>query len=233
MDPYLEALMPLAVLDDRLAVISDRLRHQGRKRTALDQAVADATARVAAADARLAELRQDELKHSNEIRRLEGLRDSARNALAQGMGSAEAAERQIERCVALLDEHETAVLEDLEARDTAHAERKGAAATLEEARARLAAEAPAFDAELARLREEQEALQIDRGSRVRSLPKDVQTTYVGLHATRGTALSAMAGDTCSACQHVVPMGRRTDLRQGRLVTCDGCGRWLYLPSHVA
>ncbi|MCB9665606.1 MAG: hypothetical protein H6732_15965 [Alphaproteobacteria bacterium] len=233
MDPYLASLLPLATLDDRLATLKDQLRHVARKQAALDAACTEAQARLAAAEARLAELRADERKHTDEIRRLEALRDQARSALAQGFGSAEAAERQIARCDALLDEHETAALEDMEARDEVGAERTAAQAALAEAEARRAADGPGLDAQHTRLADEQARLEVDRGSRVRALPREVQGTYTGLHTQRGgTALAVLEGDACTACRHVVPYQLRNDLKQGRLVTCDGCGRWLFLRSQA-
>lgn len=234
MDPYLEQLIPIAKLDDALFDLKERTVRAKNKIAKADKGAKDASAARQAIDDQLAALKKEEKAHAAELTRLENLLAAANRALAEGMGDPDVAQRQIEKCSDLIDEHETGVLEIMETRDdlieqgeaakTAEAE---AAANAADTRSSLLPQIDAFVAET-------KAKDGERTTLVAALPRDIRNQYTSIHSQRGSALAELVDETCTACRHVVPLMRGSDVRAGRLVHCDGCGRWLYVePQPVA
>lgn len=228
MDPTLDQLIPVAHLDEQIA---ERLELQARARRKLAKAIesiAAAEAHLAAQRAALEQLRTEELEHQRELKRAEGMRDSAQRALDAGLGDAAASERQIARCAELIDAAETALLERMDTRETLEAARDAAQDALTDAHAhqdRLKAELePAIETWAAAVAE----LQSHRAHALSGVPRDVDAEYHRMFRKHGAALSRVHGDTCKRCARVVPLQRVTDIKQNRLVHCDGCGLWLWI-----
>jgi predicted nucleic acid-binding Zn-ribbon protein len=230
MDPVLEALLPLAAIDERVRALAEQRRRLERK---LDKLRSEDDTRRAAVEtltATMAERRKAVTALEAEMRRFEQQRDRAVRALEMGMGDAAAAERQRQTCAHRIDDLETEILEAMEQReedDEALAARTeeaaAAAAAREEGEATMGPELEGVIAESARL-------VASREEHTPNLPAYEREQYRRLLARKKYALARMVDRTCTACQSTVPYQIRNDLHQGRLVNCENCARWLYLPQ---
>ena len=144
----------------------------------------------------------------------------------------EAVTHEIAAVKAKRDVLETDVLERLEAEDKDTTARPDKAHTLERAEAealalttKLDAEASARKATLATLdtRRADAAAQLDAGARSR---------YERLRVGRaGRAVAGIDQGACGACHRTLPPAALQEARRReRLVTCDGCGRFVMLAS---
>ena len=233
MDTPLAELLPLAHLDHRIDELTEGLRVRERK-------LRDLAAAVEAAETQLSELGQEaealtqhERELATKVRKLEAARESAQRAWDQAIGDPAAAEHQLATAREHLDAVETEQLELMEGRDaleTATAE----AQTQREA-ALEALEGPKGEAlrvERERLRTKLADAREARSEALGGLSRELRGRYEPLHDhCGGLALSPVGEDrTCGLCHRVVPLQKVTDAKDLRLVTCDGCGRLLYLPT---
>jgi predicted nucleic acid-binding Zn-ribbon protein len=212
MDPVLEALLPLAAIDERVRALAEQRRRLERK---LDKLRSEDDTRRAAVETLTATMAE---------------RRKAVTALEAGMGDAAAAERQRQTCAHRIDDLETEILEAMEQReedDEALAARTeeaaAAAAAREEGEATMGPELEGVIAESARL-------VASREEHTPNLPAYEREQYRRLLARKKYALARLVDRTCTACQSTVPYQIRNDLQQGRLVNCENCARWLYLPQ---
>jgi predicted nucleic acid-binding Zn-ribbon protein len=200
---------------------------------ALAEAVTGATSRRAAEDAARAVTAGHRTEERAAERRIEELRDkkaSATRVLETGAGDAAAAQRQVERCDALIDDAETQLLGLL---DVIEAARKQlAAATAERARAdhvleTARAEMPPRIADL-RAREATAAAEV--ATRLSALPAELRARYSGLRDKGRWPVARVKGGKCDACSMTAQPQTMVDLKRGRLLECHGCRRWLLLPA---
>lgn len=233
MDADLAQLVPIALLDDQLADLHERIGRAQRKLAKAEEEVARLTAAIAGHDEAITALKRTERAQQTELERVDGLRRSAQDALDNGYGSADAAQRQIDRCAELADAAETAILEAMEAREARQAARTQAEADRVQAQEALATAHATLDPTIEGWRTEVRVLSTERSPLVAALARDIGGTYAQMHARKGSALAVCQDGVCTACSRVVPLRRTTDIKQGRLVTCDGCGRWLYAPPEPA
>ena len=63
------------------------------------------------------------------------------------------------------------------------------------------------------------------------VPSEFKEFYDRLVRSRGAdALSLVDGRFCSGCNRQIPLNRINALMLGRPITCQACGRLLYLPE---
>ena len=94
----------------------------------------------------------------------------------------------------------------------------------EKAKAAIVAEEPSIDGDLERL--QGELKEVEQG-----LPGEFKEYYERLVRSRGEdALSLVEGQYCSGCNQMIPLNKINDLMLGKPMTCQGCGRLLYLPE---
>ncbi len=153
-------------------------------------------------------------------------RASAVRLLETGQGDAEAAQRQIDRCEALIDETETELLELLEQADALEALVSEASAAVAASRERLAQLDGSVPEEIAKLQASMASLTEQRRALIDTLPRELVSRYEHWRARGKWAVSRIVGKTCDACRMEVQPQHRSDLRRGRIAPCRGCHRYL-------
>lgn len=97
-------------------------------------------------------------------------------------------------------------------------------ADAEKAKEEIAQEEPLIRGDLKRLQEEMK--HVEEG-----VPSDFREFYDRLVRNRGAdALALVEGQFCSGCNRQIPLNRINALMLGRPITCQACGRLLYLPE---
>lgn len=223
------ALERLDALDRDIARIEGEIAAAAKRLADADAALTAATAAHVEARGRLDASRTDERANQRRIDEFRASRASATRILETGAGNADAAQRQLDRCDALIDEAETAMLELLERQDAIQAEVTRAEAALAratEVRTAAAAEVPvkraALDAELAERTGQ-------RAPAFEALPAELRNRYADFRARNRWAVAKVRDNACEACAMAVQPQMVVDLRRDRLVTCHGCHRWLSIP----
>jgi predicted nucleic acid-binding Zn-ribbon protein len=224
--PTLVILLDLAEADLAL----DKLdRHEARLREAIpaaEQALADAIAAAEAARQAVKNNGREQTRLQGEIATYLTRKQGALRALEQGMGSSDAAERQVQQCGDIIDGLEERQLElmELEASEaravsTTEQGQRDAEAALTEAKQRLVSELERMNGERTELRATRSHLHLQ-------LDREIQNRYDLLRTRKGTAVATVVDGFCRTCRIAPPRQELADLRRGLMHSCRGCGRYL-------
>lgn len=230
MNDELEQIEQLDVLDREIDRLSTEIAKSNARLSALDSALDSATTALAEARSAVEHHKTEERATQRKLDDLATNRKSALRVLETGIGSADAAQRQLERCDVLIDETESAMLAVLEAQDKAAATSAQATAALALAKADATRGHAEIPATIARAETDRAALRTQREGCHGKLASDLRSRYDDFRARNRFATTRIQSGGCNTCGYTVQLQMLADLQRGRLVTCQGCHRWLLPPK---
>jgi predicted nucleic acid-binding Zn-ribbon protein len=151
----------------------------------------------------------------------------ALKVLETGVGNPEAAERQRVQCLEIIDRIETEILEAMEVQEEIQPRLDAAIASVNAAEQALAKARETSPARIATVTEEIRELRTAHDAIHITLDREVQGRYDLLRARKPPAVARIHHNACKLCMFTVPKQATIEMKRGRLMTCRGCGRWLY------
>ncbi|MBW1877105.1 MAG: hypothetical protein JRI25_00575 [Deltaproteobacteria bacterium] len=152
----------------------------------------------------------------------------AEKVLETGAGAPAAAERQRVQCLDIIDGIETEILEAMEVQEGIQPRLDAAIAQVGAAEDALAETQRTSPTRIAALEGEIGELRVAHHAIHTTLDREVQGRYDLLRVRKPPAVARIRNDACAMCMYTVPKQATIELRRGRLITCRGCGRWLFL-----
>lgn len=212
----------LDALDKEIAALQARIPAARGERDAAEGAVVQAKTHLEA-------LRETERATAREVERYTRRRATAVRALETGMGNADAAQKQVEQCDAIIDDLETRQLEEMEGIEGARDALASTEATLAEAERHLTAEETTVPPILATRQNTRAGKQAARDAIWSEVPKDLQSRYTLVRKKKKTAVTFLVDGYCKSCRMKPPLETTSEIGRGFLKTCPGCGRYLVAP----
>ncbi|MBT3221632.1 MAG: hypothetical protein HN348_21335 [Proteobacteria bacterium] len=226
MHPVLVILKQVGDFD---AALTERQKAIDKQRALLDKLqgqVDSAGKHQLAIETTIKTNRQHEHTLNRNMAKFDSRRKSALRVLEGAGGDPEAAQRQLEQCVALIDGVETELLELLEEQDDHQQELVLAKDAVASAEQKLAETKIVAAAIIDTAEKESEKLRPERREVFETLEASVQERYSLLVRKKRYAITPIKDKSCSACHRVVPAQQISDIKRGIILPCRNCGRWL-------
>lgn len=233
MDSIYATLIPIAKLERQIKDLRMTRRKKLRQLETTEKKLATCREKKGKIEATLKEQRATVSAGQATLATYAQQKKGAERALFSGLGSADAAQRQLDQLSELSDALETDLLEVMEtidelsdALEAAVAEEGELTESHEWATASITPEVAILDEKLRRLLAEKTEAEAP-------LPDDIRKHYDTLTTKSGSAIAVLGDGGCGHCHRVVPLSLASDVRRGRLISCDGCGRWLVAKAAIS
>lgn len=236
---------PLNIVD-RLWELQNVLSHLAEKERALNlkpQSFADVDREYKSASAEMSRLEQRSAELDKERRRLDGELQDAQQLLKKYQSQLMQVKNQVQYSAAWkeidaarkrvkeLEDAELKVMSELE-------EAEEQLQTLQEAsvglKSRFDQEYAAWQTSLGGLRTEIEAIRQKISGIEEAIPENVRQHFHRVFQQRqGVAVARVVSDSCSGCRVRLRPSAAQQIRRGEVVSCEGCGRIIYLERAIS
>lgn len=233
MDPQIQRLVHLQVLDLRLAELRHRLQAVPGQLAAVDARVAAARQQITTAKEALTTSLKDRKKYEMDV---DSWKEKARKYRDQSFEvktneAYKALQHEIQHAEAQVAQAEDRLLERMVAGEEYERQVKAAERSVVLVENEAQAERQKIQAEQNSLQQELQAKESERGELAPQIREDVRETYERVAGRRhGIGLAEVRDEACSLCgvrirPHVFQELRRNDLQE--IFQCESCTRILY------
>ncbi|MBA3659059.1 MAG: hypothetical protein H0W67_05620 [Gemmatimonadales bacterium] len=227
-------LVRLLDLQERDAVLADaerRVAEVGRDETRLEEgfratrATLDHARRANAEGVRL----RDALETKIEAQRRQQERRKLRLDQVHNQREASAVMAELDLAGSAISQEESDWVKAAEVVSAREERVREQEAKLAEVEAALAPERASLAQRRAEVEAERDTVRRTRDERAAEITKPLRVQYERLRGSRiGPVIVALRGGACGACHTAVPLSRRGQIRNGRIIdSCEGCGAILY------
>ena len=233
MDPQIQRLVNLQVLDARLAELRNRLQAIPAQIAALDTRVSAARQQIAAAKEALTTSLKDRKKYEMDV---DSWKEKARKYRDQSFEvktneAYKALQHEIQHAETQVAQAEDRLLERMVAGEEYERQVKAAERSVTAVESEAQAERQKIQSEQASLQQELQAKEGERQEIASEVPADLLTTYERIASRRhGIGLAEVRDESCRVCGMRIPPHVFEELRRGgaaEIFQCESCNRILY------
>ena len=235
MQEQIELLVKLQAVDLERARLTAELRKLPAEVATAEAALKAAEKQAAQASAALA--REESLRAKSDVE-ISALRQKAARFTAQldvvkTPAQAAAVQHEVEFATAEADRLEAEEFESLERTETQDALLKTAQANVAETSANLVT----IRQSVARREQEFKAalaeFEVQRAQLRPLIEETLLARFERIEANHGTGLARAEREQCNGCRMGIRLQTWSQLREGQLLNCDSCGRFLYFDTTLA
>jgi uncharacterized protein len=233
MDPQIQRLVHLQVLDARLAELRNRLQALPAQLAAVDARVSAARQQIADAKEALTTSLKDRKKYEMDV---DSWKEKARKYRDQSFEvktneAYKALQHEIQHAETQVAQAEDRLLERMVAGEEYERQVKTAERSVTALESEAQAERQKVQAEQASLQQELQAKEAERREIASEIPADLLNTYERIAARRhGIGLAEVRDESCRVCGMRIPPHVFQELRRSgaaEIFQCESCNRILY------